>query len=344
MDKRGWNVGSLSEFFPQNPGLLGLNVGGGLEIKIRMRPARDVGSFIPFRNLVGTMLHELIHNDIGPHNAAFYKMYDALWEEYEELENSGKLGNGPDGTFGGIGRKVGDGSSRNISGEQAKIMRAKAAEKRRLNNDRMGSGRLGGNGSELGQFEKILSPQEMAAVAAERRMIMLGADACGTTLVAEGERSSGSVAIPKQVLSGLEVSAANPSSTPGDIIIIDDSDDDFVDGDKGMDNNGAEILINTSSPVLITRPTSKVVDRRPSAEGQSQPVKRPKIQNPSASSISSSNWPCLVCTFSNPRNVSSCEMCGMPREPQTLWSCPQCSFQNDVQWRLCQICEYLRSA
>jgi hypothetical protein len=49
----------LSEFSPHNPGLLGLNVNRGAEVKIRLRPARDDNSFYDWNHILGTMLHEV---------------------------------------------------------------------------------------------------------------------------------------------------------------------------------------------------------------------------------------------------------------------------------------------
>lgn len=52
--------------------LQGLNVGGGggrtQEIKIRLRRAGDDQSFYPYEHVIGTMLHELVHNMRGPHD------------------------------------------------------------------------------------------------------------------------------------------------------------------------------------------------------------------------------------------------------------------------------------
>lgn len=63
---------------PNNPSLLGLNVGGGVHVKLRLRrPNRD-WDFIPFDQVLDTMLHELCHNAHGPHNANFYKLWDEL--------------------------------------------------------------------------------------------------------------------------------------------------------------------------------------------------------------------------------------------------------------------------
>lgn len=49
----------LSEFVPRNPGLLGLNINKGQEVKIRLRPARDPDSFYDWHHILGTMLHEV---------------------------------------------------------------------------------------------------------------------------------------------------------------------------------------------------------------------------------------------------------------------------------------------
>ncbi|KAJ1330144.1 hypothetical protein BSLG_009674 [Batrachochytrium salamandrivorans] len=59
---RHFRVGSLEEFYPTNPGLLGLNVNRGQVIRIRLRSAADDNRFLEFNDLIGTMLHELTHN------------------------------------------------------------------------------------------------------------------------------------------------------------------------------------------------------------------------------------------------------------------------------------------
>ncbi|KAG4205939.1 hypothetical protein ERO13_A04G133100v2, partial [Gossypium hirsutum] len=78
MRKHKWRVKLLSEFCPNNPALLGLNVGAGIHVKLRLRrPNRD-WDFHPFDQVLDTMLHELCHNAHGPHNASFYKLWDEL--------------------------------------------------------------------------------------------------------------------------------------------------------------------------------------------------------------------------------------------------------------------------
>ena len=89
MHRHKWRVAKLAEFFPRNDGLLGMNVNRGAKILIRLRPPSDRGSFYPWEHLLGTLLHELVHMEIGPHSAAFYKALDALWKEAEALMDKG---------------------------------------------------------------------------------------------------------------------------------------------------------------------------------------------------------------------------------------------------------------
>lgn len=63
---------------PKNPALLGVNVGRGIHVKLRLRRANRDDEFIPFDQVLDTMLHELSHNAHGPHNATFYKLWDEL--------------------------------------------------------------------------------------------------------------------------------------------------------------------------------------------------------------------------------------------------------------------------
>ena len=63
---------------PNNPALLGLNVGGGIQVKLRLRRPNSDWDFFPFDQVLDTMLHELCHNAHGPHNASFYKLWDEL--------------------------------------------------------------------------------------------------------------------------------------------------------------------------------------------------------------------------------------------------------------------------
>lgn len=74
MHKRQLTVRKLSEFIPKSSSLLGLNVNRGAEIKIRLRPPDQDDSFYCWNHVLGTMLHELCHNKVGPHNAGNHVM------------------------------------------------------------------------------------------------------------------------------------------------------------------------------------------------------------------------------------------------------------------------------
>jgi hypothetical protein len=58
--------------------LLGLNVNRGVEVKLRLRCAGRDHDFIPYNEVLDTMLHELCHNERGPHDEQFYKLWDEL--------------------------------------------------------------------------------------------------------------------------------------------------------------------------------------------------------------------------------------------------------------------------
>jgi hypothetical protein len=84
MQRKKWKVTLLCEFYPKNKRLLGLNVNRGYRIMIRLRCPNDQNTFLPYESLLGTMLHELTHIVISPHNSDFYAMVDALEVEVQK--------------------------------------------------------------------------------------------------------------------------------------------------------------------------------------------------------------------------------------------------------------------
>ena len=59
MRQRGWRVGVLTEFYPPETNLLGLNWNKGQKICLRLRYPGDANQFLPLEQVVDTMLHEL---------------------------------------------------------------------------------------------------------------------------------------------------------------------------------------------------------------------------------------------------------------------------------------------
>ena len=95
MTNRKYKVSYLKEFYPKNKQLLGLNMNWGYCIKIRLRHWDDKNRFLEFNELLGTLLHELVHIKISPHDNRFYKLLGELWTEYENQLDAGFR---PDGT------------------------------------------------------------------------------------------------------------------------------------------------------------------------------------------------------------------------------------------------------
>jgi len=163
MRKHKWVLPTLAEFFPDSSNLVGLNVNGGEKIFLRLRPAWAPDSFLEEDAVVRTMLHELTHNVHGPHDEEFYKFLAELEDEYDALQRSGYAGEG----FFTPGHRLGAGISHDFPPHLARARALEAAERRRKTETlTKGGGRLGGRSSAL---EK-LSPRELAARAAERRM------------------------------------------------------------------------------------------------------------------------------------------------------------------------------
>ena len=158
MKSHGLAVTRLAEFYPTDAKLLGININRGAEIRLRLRPHTNQSQFLPFEHILGTLMHELAHNKIGPHQQPFYNYMDCLQDEYNQSIASGFT---PDGTV--LGGQKRDASA-------AKRVAAENAERRMWLNSIMPAGgcTLGGQ-PETYRMEKKLSAGQMAAIAAERR-------------------------------------------------------------------------------------------------------------------------------------------------------------------------------
>lgn len=92
MAQRQYRVGTLAEMDPIDDHLaekmegggsrlLGYNTNGGMSIHVRLR-TRDLTAFEPYSALVDTLLHELVHNEVGPHNDHFWHLFGQLKADY----------------------------------------------------------------------------------------------------------------------------------------------------------------------------------------------------------------------------------------------------------------------
>ncbi|XP_047332956.1 DNA-dependent metalloprotease WSS1-like [Impatiens glandulifera] len=85
MSKHKWRVPILSEFCHPKSSLLGLNVEKGVEIKIRLRRPENELEFLPYNQILQTMLHELCHNDYRHHSPQFYQLLELIKQECDEV-------------------------------------------------------------------------------------------------------------------------------------------------------------------------------------------------------------------------------------------------------------------
>lgn len=194
MAKRGWSVPVAEEFYPPGPKLLGLNHNHGEKIQVRLRRPSNVASFLPYESILGTLLHELVHNDIGPHDARFYKVLDEIKAECMELMARGNDGKGGAGgpQWGADGKRLGDWAAHNVPRHRARDVAADAASKRlRVQSvmGRAGGVRLGGSAD----IARLCDPREMALAAAERRRadeVWCASAAEQSTVPEEGAKSA----------------------------------------------------------------------------------------------------------------------------------------------------------
>mmetsp|Transcript_3432 Transcript_3432/g.6785 ORF Transcript_3432/g.6785 Transcript_3432/m.6785 type:complete len:470 (+) Transcript_3432:359-1768(+) len=167
MRRKKWTVRVLSEFYPNSDNLLGLNVNRGQQVKVRVRLPGRVNQFYPFEAIMGTLLHELTHNEIGPHNSSFYKLLDEITEECESLMARGVSGSGSGFDAASSGRLGGSDVPVNPSLEARRQVALDAANERikKQNLKNRGGRRLGGDS----RAAKGLAPAQAAALAAHRR-------------------------------------------------------------------------------------------------------------------------------------------------------------------------------
>lgn len=101
MRSHGFRVKHLTEFYRAD--LLGRNFNHGAKIELRIRRNDNPNEFLPLHSLLGTMLHELTHNKIGPHNDSFNKYMRGMVNELETMMANGFTGSG----FFSVGKRLG---------------------------------------------------------------------------------------------------------------------------------------------------------------------------------------------------------------------------------------------
>lgn len=218
MARRKWAVPLLTEFYPPMPNLLGMNHDHGAKIEVRLRSPSDRDVFFPYEPILGTLLHELAHIQVGPHNAQFYKLLDELQDECDSLIAKG-IGSAPgsNGLSANGGNRLGGmrPASRHASKERGL---AAAQDRQRISRLMPKGGRKLGGDDEVRRIAAMCDPREMAVAAAQRRRN--DELACGVT-VSAGASSSSNVhehqheheQLPNRVVEVIDVDAL-PSLPP----------------------------------------------------------------------------------------------------------------------------------
>ncbi|KAI9631827.1 WLM domain-containing protein [Dioszegia hungarica] len=330
MTKRSWTVGTLAEFLPSDPSLLGNNMNRGQRINLRLRPPGSEGDFYEYDQLVLVMLHELTHNEFGPHDAKFYKLLGELEEEYYDLKRKGFSGEGFHSSGNNLSGIKRDEYAGRLTGLQA-------AERRLAAQRKIGKGGvLGGRGT-AGR-----SVREVLAEAAERRI--RDDKACsaeGSKAVEEEVRKAAeeSVGIDAIDLTGEDGDDAGPftpistsTSTPSSI------------GPIRPTHRSGTIASSSSSTSASTSkpPTSRKQPPSSSIPGPSKPIRQP----PLPAHEQPTEWSCPTCTLLNPLHHLSCDACATERPPhvKTGWFCGVCG-EGPVSWDRwsCEGCGVVRT-
>ncbi|KAL8505439.1 hypothetical protein ACS0TY_016616 [Phlomoides rotata] len=323
MRKHKWRVKVLSEFCPKNRCLLGLNVGAGIHVKLRLRrPDRD-DDFLPFHEILDTMLHELCHNKISPHNASFYKLWDELRKECEDLINNGISGS--EQGFDLPGRRLGGISSKPHSSLRQAALAAAENRARLHSLLPSGSNRVGGDSSIM----IALSPVQAAAMAAERRFqdnIWCGSEFCDLT--GEEDECTDENVIP--VKSRKRSRGSDDVSLPQSA--IGEKESTFIDLTETISKNGSSCCLDETNPTKNCRKdygeastSSSLSSHEPMQNGVCGP------------------WQCTACTLLNPPLAPVCGLCETQKPKDVnlktvIWSCRFCSSENDVKMDKCDVC------
>ncbi|OAL07406.1 zinc ion binding protein-like protein [Phaeosphaeriaceae sp. SRC1lsM3a] len=370
MRKRGWKVGTLAEFLPDEPQLLGLNINRTERILIRLRYHHDSRQFLSMEQVTDTLLHELSHIVFGPHNADFNNLWNELRDEHQSLLMKGYTGEG----FLSQGQKLG---GKRVPLDEMRRQARKAAEKRKATtNANAGGHKLGGSSIARG-----IDMRKVIADAASRR-----------TSITEGCASNSAEAgrlVHQQEQEGFRTQAEHDDAN--DMAIARALQDLMYEeemqrlgaptGQGGLSwdpENGLSFDSNppsrTASPapssssgldwsrergLSFAPPTSPPPPVRqssfPTTNSQGRPLSRLVTGSQSRSSGSRPVSTARSSSYGNTRLISEDEErirnkqlppTPPPASPQQItvpsdpnkWACPQCTLHNPLDFLACEAC------
>ncbi|KFA67174.1 hypothetical protein S40285_05237 [Stachybotrys chlorohalonatus IBT 40285] len=295
MRARGWKVGELAEFYPEQQNLLGLNVNRGKKICLRLRFPGDRTLFLPIEHIVDTMLHELSHIVHGPHDSKFHALWDQLRDEHESLVRKGYTGEG----FLSDGRRLG---GPNMPPREVRRLTREAAEKRKAQPvGTAGGQRLGGAAPRPGQ-----DIRRVIARAAEARNKTL--KGCATDQLSDTQiHDIADTATRNGFRTQAEEDKANEEAIAQAMWELVQEDERAKYGKSYIPPSAQNPAGNGGGTVL--------------AGGSSTAAEHAQGKSPKG-------WACEICTFHNPPTYLCCGACGIektehqPSRPQPSSSRP----------------------
>ncbi|KAM7252134.1 hypothetical protein ACFE04_024017 [Oxalis oulophora] len=359
MIKHNWRVKVLSEMCPKRRGLLGLNVGAGINVKLTLRRPNNDSVFFPYHELLDTMLHELCHNAHGPHNAQFYKLWDELRVEYEELLAKGITGSRQG--FDLPGKKLGGFAPKPPLSALGKTARD-AAEKRKQLNSLLPSGpkRLGGDS----RIMAALTPVQAAAMAAERRYHDEIWCASQSSEVFDDGTDDNSFITEELVNVKQNTQSSRPScdSSQHNKPEVSRKRDACKSPNKRMKSKIVDLTEEDSPPSTFTHNYENRSQKRSRlCDGTSSSDYLTKSHSVSNTTLTgsilnshdardqekTSMWECKTCTFFNRSLALMCEICHTlkPKDMDAsckIWQCRFCTLENSVDFDKCSVCDQWR--
>ncbi|KAF2085606.1 WLM-domain-containing protein [Saccharata proteae CBS 121410] len=352
MRKRGWRVGTLCEFLPDNPALLGLNINRTARICVRLRYTPDPKQFLSYDAVLDTLLHELCHIVWGPHDANFHALWDELREEHYSLKRSGYTGEG----FLSTGHKLG---GKRLPPTEARRQAALAAANRRALSS--GSGRkLGGaavqNGADM---------RKVIADAATRRTQITKGCASGTQ---EGDRMA-EEARRLGFRTKAEMDDADRLAIA--IAVMEDEKEREREEMKMLGSAGTGQSKGPSavpSQPKSDRPVSRLVaeDTTRTPENSNHAQQIVDLASDTPEEPSQDKWICDICTLENDWRHLCCDACGIekpsappkpamnsgasspspatfPQQKPLGWNCGRCGAFMESQWWTCSACGLMKT-
>ncbi|GAM90973.1 hypothetical protein ANO11243_090200 [Dothideomycetidae sp. 11243] len=310
MRKRSWHVHTLTEFLPEDPRLLGLNINHGHKICIRLRFSHNPATFLPIEQCVDTMLHELSHIVFGPHDASFHALWDELRSEHETLLFRGFTGEG----FLTKGHRLG--GHMPPPQELRRLARQNAENSRKLQKGKspFGGFKLGGKRILPGQ-----DPRKVIADAIDQRNTISRGCASGsveadklarqnsrsTIKTKSGDDDANDRAIAEAMLELMEeeeMQRRKPTNPDREATVAPTPPPPPTSAPPAPSSVGRDLppTLRINPPVQHQTPPPPPYDSHPTAYG----------------------WTCDVCTCINPPAYLTCDACGLERTPASISASP----------------------